>query len=236
MGEAIVFTSGKGGVGKTTTVASIGVGLSRLDKKVILLDMDMGLRNLDVVMGVEDRVRYHLLDVLNQKCTLKQAIIHDKRYPNLYMIPAAYGKERLESYYEKLDVLMGTLKEEFDYCLIDCPAGIDDGFWMSIQSADRAILVTTPSISAIRDVSKVVFLMESHKHIPMQLLVNEYSNRLVRKHQILSKEEIEEILGIPVISTIPRDSKILISQNKGISILDVKTKSAIAYQNACSVI
>ena len=141
MGEAIVFTSGKGGVGKTTTIANIGAGLSRLDKKVIMLDTDMGLRNLDVVMGMEDQIQYNLIDLLENKCRLKQALIRDKRYPNLFMIPAALRCRKIMDYESKLYTLISHLKQEFDFCLIDCPAGIEDGFHFAVSAADRAVVV-----------------------------------------------------------------------------------------------
>ena len=160
MGEAIVFTSGKGGVGKTTTIANIGAGLSQLDKKVIMLDTDMGLRNLDVVMGLEDRITYNLMDLIENKCRLQQAIIRDKRYPNLYMIPASLKQHRLCEYEDRLKNIIEQLKKEFDYCLIDCPAGIDEGFHFAISAADRAVVVTTPHISAVRDAGRVIYLLE----------------------------------------------------------------------------
>ena len=158
MGEAIVFTSGKGGVGKTTTIANIGAGLSRLDKKVIMLDTDMGLRNLDVVMGMEDQIQYNLIDLLENQCRLKQALIRDKRYPNLFMIPAALRCKKIMNYEGKLYTLITQLKQEFDYILIDCPAGIEDGFRFAVSAADRAIVVTTPHISAVRDAGRVIYV------------------------------------------------------------------------------
>ena len=151
MGEAIVFTSGKGGVGKTTTIANIGAGLSQLDKKVVMLDADMGLRNLDVVMGMEDRITYNLFDVLENHCRLNQALIRDRKYPNLYMIPASLKYRDVTEYEDRLLTLIRELKKEFDYCLIDCPAGIDDGFHFAISAADRAMVITTPHVSAVRD-------------------------------------------------------------------------------------
>ena len=156
MGEAIVFTSGKGGVGKTTTVANVGVGLSLLDKKVIMLDTDMGLRNLDVVMGLEDQINYNLMDVLQNKCRLTQAIIQDKRYPNLYFIPASLNSNNICDYKQAFELLIEHLKMEFDYCLIDCPAGMDSGFEFAIAGADNAIVVTTPHISAVKDAKRII--------------------------------------------------------------------------------
>ena len=180
MGEAIVFTSGKGGVGKTTTIANIGAGLSRLDKKVIMLDTDMGLRNLDVVMGMEDQIQYNLIDLLENKCRLKQALIRDKRYPNLFMIPAALRCRKIMDYESKLYTLISHLKQEFDFCLIDCPAGIEDGFHFAVSAADRAVVVTSPHISAVRDAGRVICLLDGMRLSQIDLLINAYNARMVR--------------------------------------------------------
>ena len=158
MGETIVFTSGKGGVGKTTTIANIGAGLSQLDKKVVMLDTDMGLRNLDVVMGLEDQINYNLLDLLENRCRLNQALIRDKRFPNLYMIPASLKTISLDKYEKAFSVLVEHLKNEFDFCLIDCPAGIDQGFRFAISVADRAIILTTPHISSVKDADLILVM------------------------------------------------------------------------------
>lgn len=229
MGEAIVFTSGKGGVGKTTTIANIGAGLSRLDKKVIMLDTDMGLRNLDVVMGMEDQIQYNLIDLLENQCRLKQALIRDKRFPNLFMIPAALRCKRIRDYESKLYTLISQLKQEFDYCLIDCPAGIDDGFHFAVSAADRAILVTTPHISAVRDAARVLYLLESQRIAQVDLLINEYNERMVKRHDMLSRADIEEILDVNCLGTIPVDDKVIISQNQGIPVIALRTKSARSF-------
>lgn len=232
MGEAIVFTSGKGGVGKTTTIANIGAGLSRLDKKVIMLDTDMGLRNLDVVMGMEDQIQYNLIDLLENQCRLKQALIRDKRYPNLFMIPASLRCKKVRDYESKLYTLITQLKQEFDYILIDCPAGIDEGFHFSVSAADRAVVVTTPNISAVRDAGRVIYLLESMRIPQVDLLINAYHARLVRKHDMLSQQDIEEVLGMRSIAVIPTDDKVIISQNQGIPVISMHTKSARAFMNA----
>ena len=236
MSEAIVFTSGKGGVGKTTTIANIGAGLSRLDKKVVMLDSDMGLRNLDVVMGMEDQVQYNLIDLLENQCRLKQALIKDKRYPNLYMIPAALRCKKIRDYESKLYTLISHLKQEFDYCLIDCPAGIDDGFHFAVSAADRALVVTTPHISAVRDAGRVLYLLESQRLSQVDLLINSYNSRMVRKHDMLSQKDIEEILGMKSIGIIPVDDKVIISQNKGVPVLSLHSKSARAFMNAARLL
>ncbi|MCI6242786.1 MAG: septum site-determining protein MinD [Lachnospiraceae bacterium] len=236
MGEAIVFTSGKGGVGKTTTIANIGAGLSRLDKKVIMIDTDMGLRNLDVVMGMEDQIQYNLIDLLENKCRLKQALIRDKRYPNLFMIPAALRCKKVSDYESKLYTLISQIKQEFDYCLIDCPAGIDDGFHFAVSAADRAVVVTSPHISAVRDAGRVLYLLDGMHFPQVDLLINSYNAHMVRKHDMLSRKDIEDILGLPAIGVIPMDEKVIISQNKGIPVLGMHAKSARAFMNAARAI
>lgn len=236
MGEAIVFTSGKGGVGKTTTIANIGAGLSRLDKKVVMLDTDMGLRNLDVVMGMEDQIQYNLIDLLENQCRLKQALIRDKRYPNLFMIPAALRCKQIRDYESKLYTLVTQLKQEFDYCLIDCPAGIEEGFHFAVSAADRAIVVTTPHISAVRDAGRVIYLLESMRLSQIDLLINSYQTRLVKKHDMLSQKDIEEVLGVQSLGVIPADEKVIISQNKGLPVIAMHAKSSRAFMNAARAV
>ena len=225
MGETIVFTSGKGGVGKTTTIANIGAGLSQLDKKVVMLDTDMGLRNLDVVMGLEDKINYNLLDLLENRCRLNQALIRDKRFPNLYMIPASLKTLPLEKYEKAFEILIHHLKTEFDFCLIDCPAGIDQGFRFATSVADRAILLTTPHISAVKDASRVLHLLNGTRIPRVELIINEYDEKLVRKKYMLSKEDISELFDIPIIGTVPHDEKIIISQNRGIPVITMHSKA-----------
>jgi septum site-determining protein MinD len=230
MGEAIVFTSGKGGVGKTTTIANVGAGLSLLDKKVVMLDTDMGLRNLDVVMGLEDRITYNLMDLLENHCRLNQALIRDRRYPNLYMIPASLTQKRLSDYEERLHHLIEQLKQEFDFCLIDCPAGIDEGFHFAVSAADKAIIVTTPHISAVRDAGRVVFLLESKHFYHMELLINETNDKMMKRHDMISPGEIEEILGITSLGCIPSDDKVIVSQNRGIPVISMRSSAGRAYR------
>lgn len=225
MGEAIVFTSGKGGVGKTTVISNLGVGLSQLDKKVIMLDTDMGLRNLDLVMGMEDKVNYNLLDVLDNKCRLKQAIIKNKKYPNLYIIPASLRMDKLQNYESRFKMLIDELKQSFDYCLIDGPAGIDTGFWFSVAPADRVIVVTTPHISAIRDAGHCISILEHNHFTNMSIVVNAYDEKMVRKRQMLSTSDIQEILDTTIIGTIPLDKNVIICQNKGVSVYETRTRS-----------
>ena len=229
MGETIVFTSGKGGVGKTTTIANIGAGLSQLDKKVVMLDTDMGLRNLDVVMGLEDRINYNLLDLLENKCKLQQALIRDKRFSNLYLIPASLRTPSMEQYKIPFQNLIRQLKEQFDYCLIDCPAGIDQGFHFATSVADRAVLLTTPHISAVKDAGRVLRILNGTNISRIELIINDYNDKLVRKHYMLSKDDIEELLEIPILGVIPHDYKVIVSQNNGLPVIAMQSKATKSY-------
>ena len=226
MGDAIVFTSGKGGVGKTTAVANIGAGLSLLEKKVVMLDTDMGLRSLDVVMGLEEHIHYHLLDILEDRCRLEQALIYDKRYPGLCMISAANESDRTRLDHHRLSRLIDALKKQFDYCLIDCPAGIDDGFRFAVSSADRAVVVTTPHIAAVRDASKVMQILKRQPFLQIDLLINMQSHRLLRHRNTLTQKDIEEILDKPAIGVIPFDERIALSQNQGIPVIAYASSSS----------
>ena len=223
MGEAIVFTSGKGGVGKTTTVANVGVGLSLLDKKVIMFDTDMGLRNLDVVMGLEDQINYNLMDVLQNKCRLTQAIIQDKRYPNLYFIPASLNSNNICDYKQAFELLIEHLKMEFDYCLIDCPAGMDSGFEFAIAGADNAIVVTTPHISAVKDAKRIIDNLHTNHIQNIHIVINEYNRFLVMKQNMLSEKDILDFLGEECLGLVPFDNKVIISQNRGIPVLELRS-------------
>ena len=179
MGEVITFTSGKGGVGKTTTTANVGAGLSLLDKKVVLVDTDIGLRNLDVVMGLENRILYNLVDVLSGRCRAKQAIIRDKRFPNLSVIPSSCTKEKILLDSDQMKHLFDDLRQEFDYILVDSPAGIDQGFLLAITGADRIVVVTTPQIAAIHDADCVLQILKTHYTVKTELLINGF-----RKHMV----------------------------------------------------
>ena len=163
MSEVIVITSGKGGVGKTTTTANIGTGLAQLNKKVVMIDTDIGLRNLDVVMGLENRIVYNLVDVVEGKCRIRQALIKDKKYPELCLLPSAQTRDKDAVTPEQMVELINELREEFDYILLDCPAGIEQGFKNAVAGADRALVVTTPEVSAIRDADRIVGLLEANE-------------------------------------------------------------------------
>lgn len=233
MGEVFVITSGKGGVGKTTTSANIGVGLARLDKKVILIDTDIGLRNLDVVMGLENRIVYHLVDVIEGRCRIKQALIHDQRFPNLYLLPSAQTKDKTAVTPMQMKKLTEQLREDYDYVLLDCPAGIEQGFLNAIAGADKAIIVTTPEVSAIRDADRVSGLLMSNKIDDVYMIVNRLRYDLIRRGDMMSVDDVVDILGLNLLGFIPDDENVVISTNHGDAIIGTKTPAGQAYADIC---
>mgnify|MGYP001860305915 FL=1 len=232
MSEVIVITSGKGGVGKTTTSANLGTGLALAGKKVAMIDADIGLRNLDVVMGLENRIVYDLIDVVEGNCRLKQALIKDKRFDNLFLLPAAQTRDKDAVSPEQMQKLCDTLKEEFDYVIIDCPAGIEQGFKNAIAGADKAIVVTTPEVSAVRDADRIIGLLEAHELNDPMLILNRIRVDMVKKGDMMAMEDVTEILAIDIIGIVPDDESIVISANKGEpAITDVNSKAGQAYKN-----
>ena len=215
MSEVYVITSGKGGVGKTTTSANVGAGLAIQGKKVVLVDADIGLRNLDVVMGLENRIVYDLIDVIEGNCRLKQALIRDKRYETLHLLPAAQTKDKDAVNPEQMKKLCDQLREEFDYVLLDCPAGIEQGFKNAIAGADKAIVVTTPEISAVRDADRIVGLLEAAEVGNPLLILNRIRPEMVKRGDMMALEDVTELLAIDVLGVIPDDETIVISTNRG---------------------
>jgi len=232
MGEVIVITSGKGGVGKTTTTANIGTALALMGKKVVLIDTDIGLRNLDVVMGLENRIVYDLVDVVEGFCRTKQALIKDKRYEGLFLLPAAQTRDKTAVKPEQMIKLCNELQEEFDYILIDCPAGIEQGFKNAIAGAARAIVVTTPEVSAVRDADRIIGLLEAHELRNPRLLVNRVRADMVKRGDMMSIDDIIDILAVDLIGVIPEDEKIVISTNRGEpAVTDAKSSAGKAYRD-----
>ena len=232
MGEVIVVTSGKGGVGKTTTSANIGTGLAALGHKVAMLDTDIGLRNLDVVMGLENRIVYDIVDVVRENCRLKQALIKDKRFENLYLLPAAQTKDKTAVNEEQMRDLCEKLKDEFDYIIIDCPAGIEHGFKSAIAGAEQAIVVTTPEVSAVRDADRIIGLLEAAGLKSPKLIVNRIRTKMVKSGDMMSVEDMLDILAIDLLGIVPDDDSIVISTNKGEpAVLDDKSRAGQAYRN-----
>ena len=215
MGEVIVITSGKGGVGKTTTTANLGSALALKGKKVALVDTDIGLRNLDVVMGLENRIVYDIVDVVEEKCKLKQALIKDKRFNELYLLPAAQTRDKSAVNEEQMKELTDKLREEFDYILIDCPAGIEQGFKNAIAGADRAIVVTTAEISSIRDADRIIGLLEASEIKNPELIINRLRPNMVKKGEMMDVDDIVDLLSIDLIGVVPDDEFIITQTNKG---------------------
>ena len=233
MSEVIVITSGKGGVGKTTTTANVGTGLAKLDQKVVLIDTDIGLRNLDVVMGLENRIVYNLVDVVEGNCRIKQALIKDKRYPNLYLLPSAQTRDKTAVSPEQMVKLIEELRSEFDYILLDCPAGIEQGFKNAIAAADRALIVTTPEVSAIRDADRIIGLLEANEIKKTDLIVNRIRMDMVRRGDMMSVDDVADILAVPVIGVVPDDEDIVVSANQGEPLVDTSSLAGEAYLNIC---
>ena len=233
MGEVIVVTSGKGGVGKTTTVANLGTGLAMLNKKTVVVDTDIGLRNLDVILGLENRIVYNLVDVINGSCRLKQALIKDRRYPDLFLLPSAQTKDKSAVSPEQMKKLTDELREEFDYILLDCPAGIEQGFKNAIAGADRAIVVTTPEVSAIRDADRIIGLLEANEGKKTELIVNRLRMDMVKRGDMMSVEDVCDILAIPLLGAVPDDEHIVIATNQGEPLVGTDCLAGQAYSNIC---
>lgn len=215
MSQCIVVTSGKGGVGKTTTSANLAAGLALTGKKVVVVDADIGLRNLDVILGLENRIVYDLVQVIEGECRMKQALIRDKRVDGLFLLPAAQTRDKNSVRPEDMKRLVNDLKEIHDYVIIDCPAGIEQGFKNSIAGADRALIVTTPEVSAIRDADRIIGLVEAHELPEPELIINRYRPGMVERGDMMNREDILEILAIPLIGIIPDHEDIVISANRG---------------------
>src|SRR5665647_388156 len=232
MGEVIVVTSGKGGVGKTTTTANIGAGLASLGKKVVLVDADIGLRNLDVVLGLENRIVYDIVDVTSGNCRLRQALIKDKRLEGLHLLPAAQTKDKTAVSPDQMRELCAELKKDFDHIIIDCPAGIEQGFRNAIAGADKAIVVTTPEVSAVRDADRIIGLLEANELNNPKLLVNRVRIDMVKRGDMMNIDDIIDILAIGLIGIIPEDEMIVITTNRGEPVvLDLNSRSGQAYRN-----
>ena len=232
MGEVIVVTSGKGGVGKTTSTANLGTALAMLGKSVAILDADIGLRNLDVVMGLENRIVYDIVDVVEENCRIKQALIKDKKFENLFLLPAAQTKDKDAITPDQMKKLSGELKEMFDYVIIDCPAGIEQGFKNAIVGADRALVVTTPEISAVRDADRIIGLLEANGLNDPKLIINRIKPDMVKRGDMMNIEDMIDILAIDLIGVVPDHESIVISTNKGEPVvIEGKSMAAQAYNN-----
>lgn len=215
MSRIIVVTSGKGGVGKTTTTANLGMALARRGRKVAVIDADFGLRNLDLLLGLENRVVYTALDVLAGQCRLEQALVKDKRQPNLVLLPAAQNRTKEAVNPDQMKLLVNALAKVYQYILVDCPAGIEMGFQNAIAAAKEALIVTTPEIAAVRDADRVIGLLEANNIKKAHLIVNRIRPAMVQANDMMSVEDVQEILAIPLIGIVPDDERVIVSTNKG---------------------
>ena len=229
MSEIIVVTSGKGGVGKTTVTANLGLGLAKLNKKVVVVDTDIGLRNLDVVLGLENRIVYNLIDVIEGSCRMKQALIRDKQCDNLCLLPSAQTRDKTAITPEQMIKLTDDLAEEFDYILLDCPAGIEQGFKNAIAGANRAIVVTTPEVSAIRDADRIIGLLQANEMPRVQLVNNRLRMDMIRRGEMMSVEDVTEILAVELLGAIPDDEAVVIATNQGEPLCGQDSMSCLLY-------
>lgn len=218
-GKVITITSGKGGVGKTTTTANLSTALALAGYKVVAIDADIGLRNLDVVMGLENRIVYDLVDIIEGTCRLKQALIRDKRVDGLYLIPAAQTRDKMAVTPDDMVTLCKNLREEFDYIIIDSPAGIEQGFKNAMTPADEVLIVTTPEISAVRDADRIIGLLEAAEKGPGKLIINRLRPDMVKRGDMLDIGDVVDVLAIDLIGVVPDDENIIISTNKGVPVV-----------------
>lgn len=231
MSEVIVITSGKGGVGKTTTSANVGAGLAHLGHKVVLIDTDIGLRNLDVVMGLENRIVYNLVDVVEGNCRLKQALIKDKRYPGLYLLPSAQTRDKTAVNPQQMKKLTNQLREQFDYVILDCPAGIEQGFQNAVAGADRAIVVTTPEVSAIRDADRIIGLLGTYELNKIELVINRLRYDMIKRGDMMNVEDVVDILSVPLLGAVYDDENVVVATNHGEPLVCGDSPAGKAYMN-----
>ena len=230
--KVITVTSGKGGVGKTTTTANIGVALARLNYKVIVIDADIGLRNLDVVMGLENRIVYDIVDVVEGRCKLRQAMIKHKQFPHLYLIPAAQTRDKTAVSPTDMVALVNKLRTEFDFILIDSPAGIERGFRNALAPADEVVIVTNPEVSAVRDADRIIGLIEAANKGPGRLILNRVKTDMIRRGEMLSATDVTDILAIDIVGIVPEDEHVIPASNNGVPVtLNDNSRAGIAFRN-----
>lgn len=233
MSRIIVVTSGKGGVGKTTCSANLSMALAQRGHKVAVVDADFGLRNLDLLLGLENRIVYTAVEVLTGECRLEQALVKDKRQPNLVLLPAAQNRTKEAVTPDQMRKLVNALTKVFNYIMIDCPAGIENGFLNAIAPAKEALVVTTPEIAAVRDADRVVGLLEANDVKNLHLIINRIKPAMVQQDKMMSVEDVQEILAIPLIGVIPDDERVIVSTNKGepLVLSEGVSLAGVAFQN-----
>ncbi|MBI5840777.1 MAG: septum site-determining protein MinD [Chloroflexi bacterium] len=230
--QVITISSGKGGVGKTTAVANLAVALASDGRKVVCIDGDIGLRNLDVVMGLENRIVYDIVDIIEGRCKLRQAMIRDKHYPDLYLIPAAQTRDKSAVSPSDMTRVCNDLRPDYDFILIDSPAGIERGFRNAIAAADRVLVVTNPEVSAVRDADRVVGILEAEEKGTPSLILNRLNPALVKHNDMLSAEDVLDLLGIQLIGIVPEDEAVIIGSNRGTPVVtEVKSRAGQAFRN-----
>jgi septum site-determining protein MinD len=234
MARIIVITSGKGGVGKTTTTSNIGMSLARLGQRTLLVDADVGLRNLDLLLGLENRIIYTGLDVLNETCKIGQAIIQDKRQPNLSFFPLSSNRLEMTEESDQMEKIIELVKNDYEYILIDSPAGIDKGFQNAVQCATEAIVVVTPEVPSIRDADRVIGILLSKGIENINLVINRIRPNMVKTDDMMSIEDVTDILGVTLVGVIPDSEKIIVASNRGEPIVleDKNCLPGIALDNA----
>ena len=230
--KVITITSGKGGVGKTTTTANLGVALARLGKKTVVIDADIGLRNLDVVMGLENRIVYDLVDIVEGRCRLRQAMIKHKLFPELYLIPAAQTRDKTSVSPADMIHITDKLRNEFDFIVIDSPAGIERGFRNAVAPADDVLIVTNPEVSAVRDADRIVGLLEAEHKNPGKLILNRLKPEMVKKGEMLSAADVVDILALEIIGIVPEDDHVIPASNSGVPVtLNENSRAGLAFRN-----
>jgi septum site-determining protein MinD len=230
--QVITVTSGKGGVGKTTAVANLAVALVADGKKVVCIDGDIGLRNLDVVMGLENRIVYDIVDVIEGRCRLRQAMIRDKHFQDLYLIPAAQTRDKTAVTPSDMIRLCDELRPDYDFILIDSPAGIERGFRNAIAPADKVLVVTNPEVSAVRDADRVVGILEAEEKSSPVLIINRLNPNMVKNHEMLSADDVLDLLGIQLIGVVPEDENVIVGSNRGTPVaLEPKSRAGQAFRN-----
>jgi septum site-determining protein MinD len=231
-GKVVTITSGKGGVGKTTTAANLGIALASLGFKVVCIDADIGLRNLDVVMGLENRIVYDLVDAVEGRCRLTQAMIRDKRFQTLFLIPAAQTRDKTAIAPSDMIRLCDALRSEVDWIIIDSPAGIERGFRNALAPADEVLVITNPEVAAVRDADRIIGIVEAEEKGPAKLIINRIHSSMVKHGDMLSPEDVVELLAVPLIGIVPEDQAVLISSNHGKPVvLNEKSRAGCAFIN-----